>query len=337
LLTRETFTGPWAGLPVAWTDDDAFDEPTYRADVARCCDAGIPGVYTGGTTGEFYAMEWDEFRAVAAATIEECHARRTPAMIGCTATSTRGAARRATWAADHHADAVQVALPFWMAVDDAQIVPFFKAVSDAAGGMALSIYETTRAKKVLTLDQHRAVKEAVPNYLMVKANAGTVGATPDGCRTLNEWVNVFVGEHLWGDLCPCGANGGCSSMVYWNPRVILATWQHALAGHWDALTQACQSIQRLHVFLGAEYGPRGFTDTAYDRMGGLAGGFLKTSLRNQAPYPHPTPDDVELLRHWYRDHFPDMLDLGGPDRQTSQASVSRQAPGQADAPTRARS
>ena len=54
-LTRDTFTGPWAGLPVAWTDDDRFDEVTYRADVARCCQAGIPGVYTGGTTGEF---EW---------------------------------------------------------------------------------------------------------------------------------------------------------------------------------------------------------------------------------------------------------------------------------------
>jgi len=43
-LTRETFAGPWAGLPVAWTEHDRFDEETYRADIARCCEAGVPGV-----------------------------------------------------------------------------------------------------------------------------------------------------------------------------------------------------------------------------------------------------------------------------------------------------
>ncbi|MBG87811.1 MAG: hypothetical protein CMO80_13035 [Verrucomicrobiales bacterium] len=82
MLTRENFIGPWAGLPVAWTDDDRFDEATYRADVRACCQAGIPGIYTAGTTGEFYAMEFDEFQQVARATVEEAHRCDTPAMIG---------------------------------------------------------------------------------------------------------------------------------------------------------------------------------------------------------------------------------------------------------------
>ena len=71
MLTHETFIGPWAGLPVAWTEDDQFDEETYRGDVARCCQVGMPGVYTGGTTGEFYAMEYDEFQVVARAAVED--------------------------------------------------------------------------------------------------------------------------------------------------------------------------------------------------------------------------------------------------------------------------
>ena len=84
MMSRETFRGPWAGLPVAWTDAGNFDEETYRQDVRRCAEAGMPGVYTGGTTGEFYAMEFQEFQAVARATVEECHAGGKPAMIGCT-------------------------------------------------------------------------------------------------------------------------------------------------------------------------------------------------------------------------------------------------------------
>ena len=309
MLTRQTFTGPWAGLPVAWTDDDKFDEATYRGDVARCCDADVPGVYTGGTTGEFYAMEFDEFQAIARATVEECHARNKPAMVGCSSTYTLGVQRRAAFAADIGADAIQVALPFWMEVGAPQIVPFFQQVSDAAGGLPVSIYETTRSKVVLTLEQHRAIHAAVPNYLMVKANAGTIGASKAGCEALSEIVSVFVGEGLWASLGPSGAKGGCSSVVYWNPRVCLGLWQDVASQNWDAVNATQTSLAPLFAFLAAEYSPQGLTDSAFDRLGGVASGFLKTSLRCRGPYPSATPEDVETLRAWYAEHFPEMLEL----------------------------
>ncbi len=307
-LTRETFVGPWAGLPVAWDDDDRFDEATYREAVDRCCLAGVPGVYTGGTTGEFYAMELDEFQAVARATVDACHAHGRPAMIGCSSTYTLGAVRRAAFAAEVGADAIQVALPFWMEVEEAQVIPFFQAVSRAAGGLPISIYETPRAKRVLTVPMHRAVCEAVPEYLMVKANAGTVGATPEGCRELSQFVNVFVGEGLWGPLGRCGIRGGCSSVVYWNPAVCLQMWQEVAAEDWPAVEASNQRIRPLFEFLKSTFAPRGFTDTAFDRLGGLASGFLPTSLRSRAPYPGITQDDVETLRRWYAAHFPAMLE-----------------------------
>ena len=309
MLSRDTFVGPWAGLPVAWTERDEFDEQTYRGDVARCCDAGVPGVYSGGTTGEFYAMEFDEFRAVARATVDECHTRGKPAMVGCSSTYTLGAARRAGYAAELGADAVQVALPFWMEVDDAQIVPFFREVARAAGELPMSVYETTRAKKALTLDQHRAIRDAAPNYLMVKANAGTLGATPEGCAELSRFVNVFVGEGLWSKLGRAGAVGACSAMVYWNPRVVLALWQKLRERDWPAVDEQCQRIGELHEFLATAFGSKGFTDTAYDRLGGRASAFLRTSLRSRGPYPSCTQEDVEALRGYYRDRFPEMLQV----------------------------
>ena len=309
MLTRETFTGPWAGLPVAWTDDDRFDETSYRMNVARCCEADVPGVYTAGTTGEFYAMEFDEWKAVTRATIEECHGRGKPAMIGCTSTYNLGAARRAAYAAELGADAIQVALPYWMEIGDDQIVPFFEEVTTASGGLPLSVYETTRAKKILTFDQHRAIKEAVPSYLAVKANAGTLGHTPEGCRALSELVNVFVGEHKFGELGRAGANGSCSSVVYWNPRVMLSLWRHTQERNWACVDATCLQIEELFDFHGKAFGLRGFTDTAEDRLGGIATGFLKGSLHSRGPYPCATPDDVETLRRWHRDHFPEMLVL----------------------------
>ena len=307
ILTRDNFTGPWAGLPVAWTEDNQFDEATYRDDVARCCEVGVPGVYTGGTTGEFYAMEFDEFQAVTRATIEECRSAGKPVMIGCSSTYTLGAARRAAHAAELGADAIQVALPYWMETGDDQIVPFFKAVVDASGGLPLSVYETTRAKKALTLDQHLAIKAAVPSYLVVKANCGTLGCTPEGCQALSEFLNVFVGEYEFSKLGRAGAKGSCSSIVYWNPQVILSLWQQVEQQDWASVDVTCLRLTGLVDFLHEAFGGKGFTDTAYDRLGGVAGGFLATSLSGRGPYPSATQADVETLQRWYRQHFPEML------------------------------
>jgi dihydrodipicolinate synthase/N-acetylneuraminate lyase len=309
MLTRESFTGPWAGLPVAWTNDDRFDEATYRRDVRRCCEVGIPGVYSGGTTGEFYAMEFDEFREVARATVEECHANGKPAMVGCSSTYTLGVMRRAEVAAELGAEAIQVALPYWMEIGGEQVVPFFKDVSRAAAGMPLSIYETTRAKRKLTLDQHRAIRDEIPSYLMVKANAGTLGANPEGCRALSNIVNVFVGESLWALLGPHGAKGCCSSSVYWNPRVFLQIWREIERGNWQAVASWNEKLSALFGFLEEQFAPKGFTDTAFDRLGGVASGFLKTTLRSRGPYPSASEKDVAALRRWYSENFPEMLEL----------------------------
>jgi dihydrodipicolinate synthase/N-acetylneuraminate lyase len=196
-----------------------------------------------------------------------------------------------------------------MEVPDSAVVPFMREVSDASDGLPLSFYETLRAKKALSIDVHRAVKEAVPDYLMVKANAGTVGATPEGCEALSEFVNVFVSETKWTDLGHVGIRGCCSAMVYWNPRLTLTLWDLLRRSDWEALQDSLRPVIKLHEFLGEHFEPKGFTDTAYDRMCGVATGFLPMSLRSRGPYPSATESDVEEFRAWCRAHFPEMLEL----------------------------
>jgi dihydrodipicolinate synthase/N-acetylneuraminate lyase len=309
MLTQEDLVGPWAGIPVAWSENDRFDEQTYRQDVARCCRAGVPGVYTGGSTGEFYAMELDEFESITRATIDECRLYGTPTMIGCTSTYTRGAIRRAVLARQLGAGAIQLALPFWETPSGDWFLSFFRELAAEIGDLPISIYDTQRTKKVLTLDEHRAVKEVAPGYIMVKAADGTVGATPKGCTELSQLVNVFVTEDQWDELFPKGAVGAASSIVYWNPWVVLNLWEHARTGNHRAVQEGCQKIKQLVQFLQRTFGPMGYTDTAYDRLGGAAAGFLKGGLRIRSPYTQPTGQHVAMLQQWYRDNFPEMLEL----------------------------
>ena len=309
MLTRKEMIGPWAGLPVAWDEEMRFDEDTYRADVARTCQAGVPGVYTAGTTGEFYAMELDEWKVVAKATVEECGRHGTPAMLGVTSTYTLGAQRRAACAADMGADAVQVALPFWMELEDRLVAPFFSAVADACPGLALSVYETGRAKKALSVDQHRAIHDSTGSYLAVKATGTTVGCTPEGCRQLSEFVNVWVGENKWNQLGPCGAIGCCSSLVYMNPRVVLHMFSLLQQEKWDELQPWTARVDRLVSEGLAPFTAKGFTDTAYDRLMAVTSGFLTMSVRSRGPYISATEADVRQLRQWMEANTPELLEL----------------------------
>ena len=309
MLTRKEMVGSWAGLPVAWTDDGlALDEDRYRANVERTCKAGVSGIYTGGTTGEFYAMEFDEWQAVTRATVEECKKHGTPVMIGVTSTYTLGAQRRTAYAAEVGADAIQLALPFWLEVDDRDIVPFFKEVASTAPGMALTIYETLRAKKRLTVGQHRAIHDATGTYLAVKSNSGTVGMTPEGCEALSEFINVWVGETEWDRLGPHGAIGCASALIYMNPRYLLHVFDLLQSKQWDELAKCCEVLRR-HDAGVMPYGERGFTDTSYDHLQGLVAGFLDMSPVSRGPYLSCTDEDVKALRASMAENVPELLEL----------------------------
>lgn len=309
MMTKEEMTGLWAGLPIAWDSNLAFDEDVYRADVERICKAGVSGVYTAGTTGEFYAMELDEWKVITKATVEECRKHRTPVMIGVTSTYTLGAIRRAAYAAKVGADAIQVALPFWMELDDRHIVPFFKEVSDASPKLALTIYETMRSKKSLTVDQHRAVGESTGRYLAVKANANTIGCTPEGCRQLSEIVNVWVGEKEWSRLGPYGAIGCASALVYMNPPVMLHMLTLLRQKKWSELQPWTDLVNQL-VNKGLEpFREKGFTDTAFDHMMGVVTGFLTMNVRSRGTYTSATDEDVRQLHEWMKVNTPKLLDL----------------------------
>jgi dihydrodipicolinate synthase/N-acetylneuraminate lyase len=301
--------GPWAGIPVAWDKNFRFDEEVYREDVSRCCRAGVPGVYTAGTTGEFYAMEFDEWKAVTKATVEECRKHDTPVMIGVTSTYTLGAQRRAAYAAELGADAIQTALPFWMEIDNRDVVVFFRAVTEACPGTGLTVYETLRAKKALTVEQHREIYEATGCYLAVKANAGTIGRTPEGCRELSEFVNVWVGEDEWSRLGPHGVNGCASSLVYTNPRFLLQMFELLQQKMWDRLQRSTDIVCRLFNEALTPFVEKGFTDTALDRLAGVSSGFLSMSVRSRGPYTSADEEDVRQLRTWMKAHTPELLDL----------------------------
>ena len=309
MISKEELTGSWAGLPVVWKDNFSFDEENYRENVRRTCKAKVPGIYTAGTSGEFYAMELDEFKAVSKATVEECQEYGTACMIGISSTYTLGAQRRAEYAVEIGADAVQVALPYWMEINDKETLCFFNEIQKACGTLAITIYETLRSKKALTIEQHKAIKDAVPRYLAVKSNSNTVGCSVEGCKELSKIVNVWVGEQSWSKLGPSGAIGAASALVYMNPRFTLSMFDLLKQKKWKELKVSTDLLNFYHAEGLKPFTERGFMDSAYDHMQGLAAGFLTGSPLSRGPYMSATMDDVKVLRQWLQNNAPELLKL----------------------------
>jgi len=313
VLNKETLCGIWAGLPVAWTDDDRFDEDVYRSDVLKCCEAGVHGVYTGGSTGEFYAQDFDEFKAVTDATIDVCTSAGVPAEIGCTMTYTKGVIKRATYAQQKGAAVIQAALPYWFALTDGEVVGFFEDLAAACPNMPIMFYDNfVRAKRTITEELLKVIVDRVPALVGIKTDTSPAAGGREKVPAFSNYVSVFVPEHMLADMTPRGARGCCSAMVYMNPKLILHYYRLCSEGRLDEALPIQEKLKELLTVGLMPFTELQYADTAYDRMLGLVAGFLGTSYRTRKPYRGTCPEHVVRLRDWLARNFPAALDLEHP-------------------------
>ena len=305
MLSFAALKGLWAGLPVTWTEDDRFDEERYRRNVRRVCRVGAHGVYTHGTTGEFYAQSFDEWLAVAKATLEEAHACGTPVQIGVTDLSTRQVIRKMESAAQLGADAVQTALPFWMPLNQAEAVGFFVNLAKAVPGMPIVLYATARAKTPVTPELLRRVLDAGVPLIGCKYT-GPVTDIPAFIRTCPE-VSFLVGEADLASGMAAGARGACSSYVYVCPRYMLRYYALCEAGEWEAARAIEEHVRAWlsgpckHLFA------KGLQDSALDRTFAYAAGFIEIELRCRSPYIYASQEDLEMYIQLCQEGFPEFL------------------------------
>ena len=112
----------WAAIATPFDADDRFDEGVFRENVRRLHSAGVHGIYTTDSDGEFYAIEIDEFRAIIAAFSDEARKLGIATQVGVTWSNTSGMLDRLRFAADQGILGAHVGHPFYMP-DDPRVLP----------------------------------------------------------------------------------------------------------------------------------------------------------------------------------------------------------------------
>ena len=305
-MTSETLHGVWAALLTPWTADDRVDEAAVEAEIHAFAAAGVHGLYTGGTAGEFYAQDDATFVGLTRLVCRTAANAGLPVQIGCTALSTRTVRARIAVARDCGADGVQLALPFWVSLDDRETLDFFAEVADAAGPVPLVLYQTPRAKRRIDPPLLGRLAEQAPTLIGIKDTAADT-ATFTEIRDSAPRLSVFGADCHLVERMKSGGRGTYSSLAGLNPRLMVEYYEDCRRGRWEDAGQVERSLQRL---MGDVLRPimreAGLADSAIDRVQRAAGGGT-CGLRCARPYRSGRREHVERVIAWCRTNAPDLL------------------------------
>ena len=110
-LTRDNLHGVWAAIATPFDDQDRFDEDVFRENIRRLHAAGVHGIYTTDSDGEFYAIELEEFKRVVKVFADETQRLGCPTMVGVTWCNTQGIIDRLKYAAAEASSGRTSAIP----------------------------------------------------------------------------------------------------------------------------------------------------------------------------------------------------------------------------------
>ena len=306
-MSLDWLRGVWAAIPTPWTADGRVDSGVVRALVDRYADAGLNGAYTTGTDGEMHVLEIDDFKALVDAFADATLAAGLPAQIGCTWHHTDGVIERARYARERGISRVQIALPGWVPLNDAEMLSFFAAIQEALPDLAVIHYNIATCGRFLTGANYRAIVEVAPNVCGSKHTGGNIASLIDIVRA-TPGLHHFVVDTQIVPGALFGAKGFYSFIANLLPHQATALWQLCEAGDWEA---AAAKRVRLDTLFADWLSIR--TDvTASPALGKIATAAFtlpEMPLAIRAPYRAGGERDVADLRELISAKYADLLDI----------------------------
>jgi dihydrodipicolinate synthase/N-acetylneuraminate lyase len=293
--------------PTPWNEADQLDEPTFRAEVRAVLAAGWTDVYIFGTGGEGYAVDTARFTRVTEVFGEEVLDRPgIRPMVGVIGLSVPIVLERIeiAWAIGFRT--FQISLPAWGALDDTELLRFFRDVCGAYPDGRFLNYNLPRTKRVLTGADYARIIPEVPNLVATKTTGGGLAGAEDLLLNAGE-LQHFMGEGNF----PHGAMfGECSLLASYAelaPTKTRALFEAGRARDVATLFELSHEVQRMQTALWAAPVSRPHMDGAFDKMLVKLGMLPDFPLRLLSPYLGYTDDDFRRCRELLQTRFPDWL------------------------------
>jgi dihydrodipicolinate synthase/N-acetylneuraminate lyase len=190
-------------------DAAAVDEGTLDAQADRLIRAGVHGLVTTGTTGEFSTLTPGEYRRVIEAYVQAAD-HRVPVVAGVGALSTSGAIDLAQHAETVGADAVMLLPPFYGGVDQDTLTAFLTAVAESIT-IPIVYYNVPAATGTRLTARQIAELGDIPGVDYLKDTSGDAVSLSELLVAHRDRIQAFNG---WDTLTFFGIAAGARASVW---------------------------------------------------------------------------------------------------------------------------
>lgn len=301
--------GNWATLLLPIGSDDSIDFARLSTEIDVLIAAAVDGIYSNGTAGEFHNQTEAEFDAIQQLLAQKCRAAGMPFVIGACQPDPRLALDRVRRAAALAPDGIQVILPDWWPVSDAEAVDFLAMAAEAAGAIPLILYNPPHAKRVPQPAELAAILQQVPQVVGVKLADGDAAWYAEARQHLADWALYVPGHHL-----ATGVRHGVAAGAFSN----VACLSPSGAQRWTELMlidpAAARDIERrLCSFMDDHIVPfrrdHGYSNGALDKLLAAIGNWAPVGTRLRRPYRWIDEGVTEQLRQAARSQLPEIMEV----------------------------
>jgi 4-hydroxy-tetrahydrodipicolinate synthase len=239
-------------VPLVTPFDSAgqVDPVALRRLVDYLIDAGVHGLFVGGTTGEFALLTTAE-RCEVARVVMDHTAGRVPVVVHAGAPSTREAIELARHAQGIGAPAVAVVSPYYFPLSDDALLGHYVSLSEAVPGLPVLLYNIPQrtANPLLPHVAARIVSRC-PNVVGIKDSSGNLSQTIE-YLSLRPDFQVAQGAD---GLILAGLAAGIQATVSGNanvfPELVVAVFEAWWRGDLAAARTAQARLTRVRHALG---------------------------------------------------------------------------------------
>jgi dihydrodipicolinate synthase/N-acetylneuraminate lyase len=306
LLTSKTLRGNWGTLLLPINNDDSIDYARLEDEIDCLIEAGLDGIYSNGTAGEFHNQTEEEFDRVQELLAGKCRAAGMSFHIGASHPSPVISLERVRRCVGLAPDALQVILPDWVTVTDEESILFLSKMAEAAGGIPLVLYNPPHAKRVLSPAELAGLRATVPSLIGVKLASGDARWFQE-MRTRALDLSVFVPGHLLATgMREKVASGAYSNVACLSPKGSQWWWELMFADLDEAL-RIEENILELFATCIVPYKNAGYSNPALDKLLAAAGGWGNAGTRLRWPYKWIDQKDAEAVGKAARKLLPEFF------------------------------
>jgi 4-hydroxy-tetrahydrodipicolinate synthase len=305
-LNANNLKGNWATLLLPVNADDTFNYQKLADEIDMLIAARVDGIYSNGTAGEFHNQTEEEYNKVNRILSGKCITAGMRFQIGASHPSPVICLERVKRAVALQPDAIQVILPDWVTVTDAELVKYLQKLAQAAGEIPLVLYNPPHAKRVLQPNDYLLLK-AIPQVVGVKL----LSRDEAWVKQMKQYaanLSIFVPGHFLASGVASGiASGAYSNVACINPKAAQKWWALMQAD----LPQALQIEQSILKFFAACITPlqqQGYSNPALDKFLATVGGCYQIGTRLRWPYKWIPEEEVPAARELARQMIPYFFD-----------------------------